>query len=890
MPGARSALIIASYDYSDTGLQRLRAPVGDARALAAVLKDPVIGNFEVRTLLNKPAHEVNLALEEFFDDRRPDDLLVVHFSGHGVKDESGDLYFAMADTMLRRLGSTAVAAEFVNRRMSHSRSRRVVLLLDCCYAGAFERGMRVKSDNSMGIESQFSGRGRAVITASSAMEYAMEGDELIGAEDQAPSVFTNALVEGLVTGEADRDQDGLVALDELYDYIFEKVRATTSNQTPGKWTFGVQGELIIARRSRPVTSPAQLPQELEQAIDSPLTSVRTAAVQELTRLVQGRHAGLALAGRLALEQLADDDSRSVAAAATAALGTRPKPEAPPRLQLSVTTVDFGEIPHRTDRPPRRIHLDNAGGGRLDARASTQADWLVLRQAGDELFVSVDTGDLGQHEGVVIVESNGGSDRIRVRARVTAADKTTAKGVHSQRGSVSAAGLGKTAAVSTPSRLSGGSPSDDDPAGQAERPPGPTTIPAGTIPGALNEGTESSAEVTEEATPAAVVLNPGKATEGDETGSDQNITGKLANMGTVIGLGSPRPDPADKEAPKAGSLNRRRFAAIAGISILAIAGIVLAAILIPGGHSSYGFVTLADPGSSGIQALAFDRDGAKLATGDGNGNTYLWNVSSRRKIATLTDSGTGSVGVQAVAFSPNGEVLATGDYDGKTYLWNVATGDQIATLTDPETGPTGVQAVAFSPDGKTLATGDSNGSAYLWDFVTKRVTSTLTDPQTDGVQAIAFSPGGKTLAVGDNSGTTYLWAVETGNRTAALSDPSGGLLNAIAFSPDGKMLATGDYDGSTYLWSISAGLQTATLTDPESGTNGVRGVAFSPDSKTLATGDGNGSSYLWDVPAGHRIATLPNPRSQGVAAVAFSPDGETLAAGDANGRTYLWSVG
>jgi uncharacterized caspase-like protein len=139
--------------------------------------------------------------------------------------------------------------------MSRSRSRRVVLLLDCCYAGAFERGMTARAGSGVAIEEQFGGRGRAVITASSAMEYAFEGDELADASEQAPSVFTSALVEGLETGEADRDQDGMVALDELYDYIHDKVQAATPNQTPGKWAFGVQGDLYIARRARPSPRP-----------------------------------------------------------------------------------------------------------------------------------------------------------------------------------------------------------------------------------------------------------------------------------------------------------------------------------------------------------------------------------------------------------------------------------------------------------------------------------------------------------------------------------------------------------------------------------------------------------------------------------------------------------
>jgi hypothetical protein len=70
----------------------------------------------------------------------------------------------MTNTKLHRLGATAVAAEFVNRCMTRSRSRRIVLLLDCCYAGAFERGMLARGDKEMAIKTRLGGRGRAVIT------------------------------------------------------------------------------------------------------------------------------------------------------------------------------------------------------------------------------------------------------------------------------------------------------------------------------------------------------------------------------------------------------------------------------------------------------------------------------------------------------------------------------------------------------------------------------------------------------------------------------------------------------------------------------------------------------------------------------------------------------
>ncbi len=314
----RSALVVATSRYEERGLRQLRAPTHDARELARVLEDPAIGGFTTATLLDQPAAKLQEEIEGFFQDAGRGDLLLLHFSCHGIK-RRGELYFAATNTRLDRLVATSVPAAFVQRQMTESRSDQIVLLLDCCYGGAWDRGTRPRAAGGADIEDRFEGRGRVVITAASALEFAFEGDDLTDAGSREPSVFTGAIVRGLDTGEADLDQDGEIEVDELYEYVYEQVRSRRAYQTPEKSAYNLSGRLRIARRRTPVRRPAELPAELQGLVQSLEAARRLAAVAWLVELQTGRHQGLALAARLALTALAQDDSRRVAAAATAAL-------------------------------------------------------------------------------------------------------------------------------------------------------------------------------------------------------------------------------------------------------------------------------------------------------------------------------------------------------------------------------------------------------------------------------------------------------------------------------------------------------------------------------------------------------------------------------------------
>ena len=258
--GRRSALLVATDRYEDEGLTRLRAPAGDAAELAEVASDPAIGGFEVRPpLLNQPEGVVRREIDGFLDSARLGDTVLLYISGHGVLSQNGRLYFAMVDTRLASLRSTGVPGPFVHDAMQDSRAHRKVLILDCCHSGAFARGMAPKSDRQVHVGDRFQGRGHVTLTASDELEYALEEDhvESLGGA-QANSLFTRAVVEGLRSGDADVNGDGLVSVDELYEYVFDHMRNRTTSQTPGIEGV-VRGEIIIATAPRRESEPAPPP-------------------------------------------------------------------------------------------------------------------------------------------------------------------------------------------------------------------------------------------------------------------------------------------------------------------------------------------------------------------------------------------------------------------------------------------------------------------------------------------------------------------------------------------------------------------------------------------------------------------------------------------------------
>ncbi|BAY40386.1 hypothetical protein NIES2111_47690 [Nostoc sp. NIES-2111] len=228
---AKVALLIGISEY-EQGLTPLPKAVNDVEAIRRVLVNPEMGGFaeaDVTVLKNPERQEMETAIFQLYTNCQKDDLVLFYFSGHGVTVENGDFYFSTRITQKDKnklILPTAVDATTVHKWMNQSKSKRQVVILDCCFSGAFAKGLTAKDDGTINLQQYLGGEGRAILTASTSTQYAFESD------GYDLSIYTHYLVEGIEKGAADQDDDGLIAVDELHSYAKSKVQEASPAMTP----------------------------------------------------------------------------------------------------------------------------------------------------------------------------------------------------------------------------------------------------------------------------------------------------------------------------------------------------------------------------------------------------------------------------------------------------------------------------------------------------------------------------------------------------------------------------------------------------------------------------------------------------------------------------------
>ena len=298
------------------------------------------------------------------------------------------------------------------------------------------------------------------------------------------------------------------------------------------------------------------------------------------------------------------------------------------------------------------------------------------------------------------------------------------------------------------------------------------------------------------------------------------------------------------------------------------------------------VTTLDGHMDKAHSVSFSPDGTTLASGS-SGTVILWDARTGEWIATLeghrtvfhVEGGTDTIlsYVRSVSFSPDGALLASGASDSTVKLWDVATRRQIATLKGHRSQ---VSSVSFSPDGTLLASGSWDRTVKLWDVATRRQIATL-EGHWSWVRSVSFSPDGTLLASGSSNFTVILWDVATRRQIATLEGHRSQVSSVSFSAPDGALLATGGQGGSVILWDVLTREKIVAFGH----TAGVNAVSFSPDGTTLAAGSEDGTILLWDTSERTQFSEQAIPQTL----TKVSGDGQEGLAGEQLAKPFVVSV-
>jgi WD40 repeat protein len=305
-----------------------------------------------------------------------------------------------------------------------------------------------------------------------------------------------------------------------------------------------------------------------------------------------------------------------------------------------------------------------------------------------------------------------------------------------------------------------------------------------------------------------------------------------------------------------------------------------------------------PESGGFIALS--PDGDRLATGNWNRTIKIWDLATLQLIKTL------NIGeVISMAWSPKGHTLITADRYSEVGLWDITSGRKVRSLTNNQHV---VWALAVSPDGRCLATASEDQTIHLWDMATFRQNEQLTGHRAEA-SSVDFSPDSQRVVSGSKDRSAMLWSIHPHRPLTTVSNIS----SPPIFSTDGRWIAAGT-NGAVVLWDVATlqvqavlpGARDAvaflrdrvslvtrstneflrtfdlnTFAARETVSNGPVAeindyAALSPDERTLAVGQANGTLTFFDARTGVVLSARSHAYASNIFQIAFSPNGKFLA--------------
>lgn len=329
----KTALLISCGAYSDPRLQPLPSSTPDCARFADLLERPNLGGFDVHIVNNATLITAQRKIHDVLSAAAVDDLILVYLSSHGLKDMFGRFYLALPETDLSALPATALSGRFIREQINDTSARRLVIVLDSCFSGAFGRELVAKSVSlSDGTPEELTnGTGHAVLAASSPIQYALED----ASHKTATSVFTRAICDGIATGAADIDSDGWISLNDLFEYTAKEVSARYPLQTPQMSCFGLNRDIKLFRAPTTGAPNSDFDADIEEAARSIHPELRIAAATVLGKITHSSNRDRASSALRKLRKLRDDYHPEVREEIEKQIASAPKK---PRRRLPIQTL------------------------------------------------------------------------------------------------------------------------------------------------------------------------------------------------------------------------------------------------------------------------------------------------------------------------------------------------------------------------------------------------------------------------------------------------------------------------------------------------------------------------------------------------------------------------
>ncbi|MEM1118943.1 MAG: caspase family protein [Bacteroidota bacterium] len=213
---------VATYNHMPT----LKYTDDDAYRMYAFLKSPeggALSDDHIRILVDEDATKNRIlnTLNEVFTQAGSNDLVILYFSGHGLPGAFLPSDFDGFDNRIYH--------DEIKEILERSPAKYKICIADACHSGGLLAMKGADANNALLKYYEAlaqSSPGSALILSSKSSETSLESSGL------RQGVFSHFLIRGL-KGEADRNQDRIVSVQELFDFTYHKVRSYTgSRQSP----------------------------------------------------------------------------------------------------------------------------------------------------------------------------------------------------------------------------------------------------------------------------------------------------------------------------------------------------------------------------------------------------------------------------------------------------------------------------------------------------------------------------------------------------------------------------------------------------------------------------------------------------------------------------------